>query len=78
MKKYQNVGNEMICVVFETHSQFLFRGQSITTDDTPVRLPKRGLAVTDMNPKPVKEETASVEAVEKKKASPKVKKKKLN
>ena len=39
MKKYQNVSQFMSFVEFETHTQFLRRGQSVVTDEKATRVP---------------------------------------
>lgn len=55
MKKYQNVSNDLVCVEFEGRAQFLYTGQSVTTDEVIKRVPK-GVKVTEMDePTPVVE-----------------------
>ena len=81
MKRYQNVSDRMRCVVFETKSQFLYRGQFIESDENTVSVPK-GIIVTDLTPpkeavvEAVKEEEYVVVAPVKK--APSRKKKTIN
>ena len=54
MKKYQNVSTGLVCVEFEDYSQFLYTGQSVTTDAVLKRVPK-GVNVTVIEEVIVKE-----------------------
>jgi hypothetical protein len=47
MKKYQNIGETLATVEFESHTQFLSRGQFIESDEVVVRISKN-IVVTDL------------------------------
>jgi hypothetical protein len=65
MKKYLNGSNKCLCLEFGTHAQFLFRGQSITTDETPKSVPE-GIVVHEIEEEKPKRRAPKKKAVSKK------------
>jgi len=49
MKKYLNNSHRMVCVEFQTFSQFLRRGDFITSNEEPKTIPV-GVIVSDVEP----------------------------
>lgn len=76
MKKYQNISNELVCVVFKTHSQFLYRGQSVESEVDVIKVPK-GVSVTETG-NPVVKKTVVDKPKETVKKASSSRKKKVN
>jgi hypothetical protein len=70
MKKYLNGTRKCLCLELETHAQFLFTGQSVTTDETPKSIPE-GIIVVDVEPEPAAAVAPKKKVVRKKSVSKK-------